>query len=77
MRTVHDYIADSLRQAQAAGAIAAARDPDAEAWIFLAGMLLVSLADRLGGLLDAEDFTAIATQRLLWLSGEAEKRPGP
>ncbi len=69
MRAVHDFMADGVRQAQAAGAIAADRDPDAEAWIFLAGILLVSVGDRLGGLLDDDDFAAIAAQRIRWLSG--------
>ena len=69
MRDVHDFVAGGIRRAQAAGAIAADRDPDAEAWIFLAGILLLSVADRLGGLLDGEDFAAIAAQRLRWLSG--------
>ncbi len=69
MRDVHDFMADGIRRAQAAGAIAADRDPDAEAWIFLAGILLLSVGDRLGGLLDDEDFAAIAAQRIRWLSG--------
>ena len=69
MRVVHDFIADGIRRAQAAGGIAADRDPDAEAWIFLGGILLLSVADRLGGLLDDEAFAAIAAQRLRWLSG--------
>ena len=69
MRDVHDFIADGIRAAQTAGAIAADRDPDAEAWIFLAGILLLSVADRLGGLLDDADFAAIAAQRIRWLSG--------
>ncbi len=69
MREVHDYIAAGIRRAQAAGAIAVDRDPDAEAWIFLAGLLLHSVGDRLGGLLDEADFAAIAAQRIRWLSG--------
>jgi AcrR family transcriptional regulator len=69
MRVVHDFMADGIRRAQAAGGIAADRDPDAEAWIFLGGILLLSVADRLGGLLDDEDFAAIAAQRLRWLTG--------
>jgi len=69
MRDVHDFMADGIRGAQAAGAIAADRDPDAEAWIFLAGILLLSVADRLGGLIEDEDFAAIAVQRIRWLSG--------
>jgi AcrR family transcriptional regulator len=69
MRGVHDFMADGIRRAQAAGAIAPDRDPDAEAWIFLAGILLLSVGDRLGGLLDEADFAAIAAQRIRWLSG--------
>jgi AcrR family transcriptional regulator len=69
MRDVHDFMADAIRRAQAAGGIAPDRDPDAEAWIFLAGILLLSVGDRLGGLLDDEDFAAIAAQRIRWLSG--------
>ena len=69
MRAVHDFIADSIRRAQAGGGIAVDRDPDAEAWIFLAGILLLSVGDRLGGLLDDDDFAAIAAQRIRWLSG--------
>jgi len=69
IRDVHDFIADGVRQSQAAGGIVADRDPDAEAWILLAGILLVSVADRLGGLLSDEDFAAIAAQRIRWLSG--------
>jgi AcrR family transcriptional regulator len=69
MRAVHDFIADSIRRAQAVGGIAVDRDPDPEAWIFLAGILLLSVGDRLGGLLDDADFAAIAAQRIRWLSG--------
>jgi AcrR family transcriptional regulator len=67
MREAHDLIAGVIRRAQAAGGVPADRDPDAEAWIFLAGGFLVSFADRLGGVLSHEDFAAIATQRYRWL----------
>jgi AcrR family transcriptional regulator len=69
MREVHDHFADILRRAQAAGGIPADRDPEAEAWIFIAGGLLITVGDRLGGLLGHEDFTRIATQRYRWLFG--------
>ena len=69
MRDVHEFIAGGIREAQAAGGIAADRDAEAEAWIFLAGILLLSVADRLGGLIDDEAFAAIAAQRIRWLSG--------
>lgn len=69
MQDVHDFVAMGMRSAQTAGRLAADRDPDAEAWIFVGGMLLISVADRLGGLLDDESLAAIATQRLRWLTG--------
>ena len=43
MRDVHDFMADGIRQAQVAGKLAADRDPDAEAWIFLGGILLLAI----------------------------------
>ena len=69
MREVHDFVAGTIRSAQAAGGVASDRDPDAEAWIFVAGGLLISVADRLGGVLGHDDFTAIAAQRYRWLTG--------
>ena len=51
MREVHDVIAGLLGAAQEAGRIPADRDVDAEAWIFIGGGLLISVADRLGGVL--------------------------
>jgi AcrR family transcriptional regulator len=71
MREAHDYFEDVLRRVQAEGGIAADRDPEVEAWIFVAGILLVSIADRLGGPLGPEDFEAIKRERLRWLTGEA------
>jgi AcrR family transcriptional regulator len=71
MRAVHDYFADVLRRVQAAGGIHEARNVDVEAWIFVAGTLLVSIADRLGGPLRAEDFEAIKSERLRWLIGDS------
>jgi AcrR family transcriptional regulator len=76
MREVHDHVAGMFRQAQAAGCLPADRDPDAEAWIFIAGGLLASVADRLGGVLSPDDFAAISHQRRRWLTGqEAPGRP--
>jgi AcrR family transcriptional regulator len=69
MREVHDYFADVLRRVQAAGDIHPDRDPDVEAWIFVAGALLVSVADRLGGPLRDSDFDAIKSERHRWLTG--------
>jgi len=69
VREVHDFVAGMMRDHQVAGAIPADRDPDAEAWIFLAGGLLRSFADRLGGVLGAGEFAAIGRERRRWLSG--------
>ena len=69
VREVHDFVADLLRGHQAVGAMPADRDPDAEAWVFLAGGLLRSFADRLGGVLGPAEFAAIGRERRRWLSG--------
>ena len=69
MREVHDFFADALRRIQSAGVIPPDRDLDAEAWVFIAGSLLASMNDRLGGLLTEDDFNAIKTERWRWLSG--------
>jgi AcrR family transcriptional regulator len=63
MRDVQGYVAAVLRRAQELGGIPADRDPDAEAWIFLA-LGLLSMADRtLGGLMD-DAWPAIRQARL-------------
>ena len=69
LRDVHDYIAGTVRRAQAAGGVPADRDPDAEAWIFVGTALLLSFADRLGGLLGPDDFARMAAERRRWLMG--------
>jgi AcrR family transcriptional regulator len=69
LREVHAFFAGLLRRAQEAGAVPADRDPEAEAWINLAVGLLRSVQDRLGGVLDEEDFAAIAKSRRAWLTG--------
>jgi AcrR family transcriptional regulator len=67
MREVHDFVADAIRELQTRGAVPADRDANAEAWVFIAGGLLRSVADRLGGVLTAGDLEAIARQRVRWL----------
>ena len=74
MRVVHDFVADGIRQAQELDVIPPDRDPDAEAWIMIAGSLLISFADRLGGVLTQSDFEAIREQRFRWLLGEETER---
>ena len=68
MREVHDFVADLVRRGQNEGAIAADRDPDAEAWIMLAGGILGMVGRRVG-LLDDAELQAIRTARLSWLRG--------
>jgi AcrR family transcriptional regulator len=68
MREVHDFVAGLVRRGQEEGAIAPARDPDAEAWIMLAGGILGMVGRRVG-LLDDEELAAIRTARLAWLRG--------
>jgi hypothetical protein len=71
MREVHDFVAAELRRGQAAGSVPADRDADAEAWVFIGGGLLRSVADRLGGVLTASDLEAISRERMRWLTGAA------
>jgi AcrR family transcriptional regulator len=71
MREVHDFFAEALGRIQSADVIPPDRDVDAEAWVFIAGSLLASMNDRLGGLLTEDDFNAIKTERWRWLSGSA------
>lgn len=68
---MHDYIAAVVRTAQAAGGVPADRDPDAEAWVFVGAALLLAFADRLGGLLGAEELARISAERHRWLTGAA------
>jgi AcrR family transcriptional regulator len=69
LRGVHDYVVAVVRRGQAAGGVPADRDPDAEAWIFVGAALLLSFADRLGGLLGPDDFGRMAAERRRWLTG--------
>ena len=69
LREVHDYIAGVVRRAQAAGGVPADRDADAEAWVFVGAALLLSFADRLGGLLTPDDLARISAERRRWLTG--------
>jgi AcrR family transcriptional regulator len=66
MREVHEYVADVLRRAQAAGGVPPERDPDAEAWIFIA-LGLLSMADEVVGTLLQDAWPAIRASRLAWL----------
>jgi AcrR family transcriptional regulator len=71
VREVHDFVAEMIRRAQAAGGIPADRDAEAEAWIFLAGGLLATFAQRLGGVLTPDDMTRIMLARRRWMTPDA------
>jgi AcrR family transcriptional regulator len=66
MREVHDFIADVIRRGQAEGVLNADRDPEAEAWIFVAGGFLGMVGRRVG-LVDDEDVARIRAARLEWM----------
>jgi len=67
MREVHDFIADVIRRGQAQGVLNASRNPDSEAWTFLAGGVLGMVGRRIG-LLNEDEVTAIRASRLDWLT---------
>lgn len=68
MREVHGFVAGVIRRSQKAGGIPKDRDADAEAWIFISIGLLGTVSKRLGGLLD-EDFASIVASRRRWITG--------
>jgi TetR/AcrR family transcriptional regulator len=68
MREVHAYMADVIHRVQAAGVVKADRDPEAEAWISLAGGLLGTIGRRVGLLKDS-DFESIRASRRAWMTG--------
>lgn len=68
IKELHGFLAEVIRRAQAAGGVPADRNAEAEAWVFIGGGLLLSVADRLGGILDQETFVAIARARHRWLT---------
>ena len=68
IREVHDFVADLIVDGQSHGAVAAERDPRAEAWIFVAAGLLVTIDQRLGGLLGG-DLEGVRRERRRWMHG--------
>ena len=70
MRVVHDHLAAALRTGQQTGIVPPDRNPDAEAWVMIGGVLLRSVAHRLGGLLNEADLAAVQRERMRWLVGE-------
>jgi AcrR family transcriptional regulator len=70
LRDVHRYVANVVRELQRLGVVIAERDPEAEAWIFMAVGLLGSVGRRLGGLVE-DDFPRIVAARREWMAGVA------
>jgi hypothetical protein len=68
LHEVHDLIERGLATGQERGTVPPARDAYAEAWITVAGALLLTVAERLGGLLGPDDLTRIASARRAWLT---------
>jgi TetR/AcrR family transcriptional regulator len=68
VRKVHAFVAGVVRRSQDEGGIDRARDPNAEAWIFLGVGLIAAAGLRLGGLVE-EDLGPIRESRRRWLTG--------
>jgi AcrR family transcriptional regulator len=68
MREVHGFMASVIRRVQEAGLVNEDRDPEAEAWISLAGGLLGTIGRRVG-LLRESDFESIRNSRREWMTG--------
>lgn len=68
MREVHAYAVEVVRRAREAGGIEKDRDPDAEAWIFIA-LGLLTMADRVLDGVMRESWPNIRRSRLRWLTG--------
>ena len=66
IREVRDFFADVIRDGQRRGTIHQDRDPEAEAWIFVAGGLLATIDSRLGGLL-GDDMQRVRAARRAWM----------
>jgi AcrR family transcriptional regulator len=68
MREVHAYVVEVVRRAQKAGGFEQDRDPDAEAWIFIA-LGLLTMADRVLDGVMRDCWPSIRRSRLQWLTG--------
>jgi AcrR family transcriptional regulator len=69
VREVHDFLADLIRDGQQRGVLHPDRDPEAEAWLFVAGGLLATMDSRLGGLL-GDDLERVRTERRRWMAAD-------
>jgi AcrR family transcriptional regulator len=68
VRKVHDFVAGVIRESQAAGAVPADRDADAEAWIFIS-LGLLSTIDRRLGAVGEPAFAGVFASRRAWMTG--------
>jgi TetR/AcrR family transcriptional regulator len=68
MREVHAYATEVVRRAQERGGIAKDRDPEAEAWIFIA-LGLLTMADRVLDGVMRDCWPGIRSSRLAWMTG--------
>ena len=68
MREVHEYAASVVQRAQEAGGMPKDRDPDAEAWIFIA-LGLLTMADRVLDGVMGSCWGEIRSSRLRWMTG--------
>ena len=66
IREVHAFFAGLIRRGQEEGVVHADRDAQAEAWIFVAGGLLATIDQRLGGLLGG-DLERVRAARRAWM----------
>ena len=66
MREVHDFVTEAIKRGQAEGSLHADRDPEAEAWVFLAGGVFGMVGRRVG-LLGDEEVDRIRKARLDWM----------
>ncbi|HZQ83162.1 MAG TPA: TetR/AcrR family transcriptional regulator [Gaiellaceae bacterium] len=66
IREVRDFFAEIIQAGQERGVVNAERDPQAEAWIFVAAGLLVTMDARLGGLL-GDDLQRVRAARRAWM----------
>lgn len=67
LREVHDLIERAFEAERARGSMPPDRDAYAEAWVTVAGALLLTVAERLGGLLGPDDLARISRSRKAWL----------
>ena len=76
VREVHAYFAELIEDGQARGVVHADRDPEAEAWLFIAGGLLSTMDHRLPAL-DVGDRHTVEPDRAPSRAAAAGQTKGP